>query len=320
MALSASERINLIQSAAKSLSLISRVDAELALEMFEVDGMAYGYANWESHGYDYAVDRLKPASDDTLLGLNAHLVNDSPFTPGAGPWEEGYAKVFLSHTSANRKLAGEVRNRLLGEGIDLFVAHDVIETDKEWIEEIKVALVTCEVLVALFTEDFRTSNWCDQEIGHALGRGIKVISIKYGADPHGFVFPKQAFEVKPDEPHAGTMIAKEVCRLVKGEEPTSIPDPVAATVRKYARSRSFDQARQNLQPLLKLKASDWTPQMVELVETARRENNQVAEAYWYEEQVPDVLIEHLNDLGVPRPSPLVTESPPPATVEPDIPF
>ena len=119
MALSASERINLIQSAAKSLSLISRVDAELALEMFEVDGMAYGYANWESHGYDYAVDRLKPAPDDALLGLNAHLVSDSPLTPGAGSWEEGYAKVFLSHTSANRKLAGEVRNRLLGEGMEL---------------------------------------------------------------------------------------------------------------------------------------------------------------------------------------------------------
>jgi len=320
MALSASERISLIQAAAKSLAELSKVDAELALEMFEVDGKAYGYANWDSYGYDYVIDRLKPVSDETLLGLNAHLVGEPALAPGAGSWKEGFTKVFLSHTSANRKLAGEVRTRLLGEGIDLFVAHDVIETDKEWIEEIKVALVTCEVLVALFTEDFRASNWCDQEVGHALGRGIKVISVKCGADPHGFVFPKQAFEVNPDDLHAATKIAKEICRLVKGEEPTSIPDPAAAAVRKYARSRSFDQARQNLQPLLTLKASDWTPQMVELVETARRENNQVSEAYWYEERVPDVLIEHLNDLGVPRPDQPATESAPPALVEPDIPF
>jgi hypothetical protein len=59
--------------------------------------------------------------------------------------------------------------------------------------------------------------------------------------------------------------------------------------------------------------------MVELVETARRENNQVAEAYWYEERVPEVLAEHLIDLGVPRPKQPATDSPPP-TVEPDIPF
>lgn len=320
MSLTASDRINLIKSSAKALADVSRVDAELTLEMFEVDALEFRYQRWDGYAYDYLVERLKAASDDTLLSLNAHLAGDSPLAPGAGSWKEGYIKVFLSHTSTNRKMAGEVRTRLLGEGIDLFVAHDVIETDKEWIEEIKVALVTCEVLVALFTEDFRDSNWCDQEVGHALGRGIKVISVKYGADPHGFVFPKQAFEVSPEDPHAAIKISKEICRLVKGEEPTSIPDPAATAARKYARSRSFDQARQNLQPLLTLKASDWTPQMVELVETARRENNQVSEAYWYEERVPDVLIEHLNDIGVPRPDQPITESPPPTTVEPDIPF
>jgi hypothetical protein len=320
MPLTASDRINFIQGAAKALADVSRVDAELTLEMFEVDAIEFRYPGWEGYAYDYLVERLKGASDDTLLSLTAHLAGDSPLAPGAGSWKEGYVKVFLSHTSANRKMAGEVRAKLLGEGIDLFVAHDVIETDKEWIEEIKVALVTCEVLVALFTEDFRGSNWCDQEVGHALGRGIKVISVKYGADPHGFVFTKQAFEVGPNDPHAATKIAQEICRLVKGEEPTSIPDPATTAARRYARSRSFDQARQNLQPLLTLKASEWTPQMVELVETARRENNQVSEAYWYEDRVPDVLIEHLNDLGVARPDQPATESAPPASVEPDIPF
>jgi hypothetical protein len=320
MPLSPSERVSFIQSAARSLAGASRIDAELTLEMFEVDGLEFGSPSWDRSAYPYLVERLKPVSDDTLLSLNAHLIGDSALAPGAGSWKEGYTKVFLSHTSANRKLAGEVRAKLLGEGIDLFVAHDVIETDKEWIEEIKVALVTCEVLVALFTKDFRDSSWCDQEVGHALGRGIKVVSVKYGADPHGFVFPKQAFEVSPDDPQAATKIAKEICRLVKGEEPTSIPDPATAAVRKYARSRSFDQARQNLQPLLKLAASDWTPQMVDLVETARRENSQVADAYWYEELVPDVLVEHLNDLGVPRPYRPDAQTAPSPAAEPDIPF
>jgi TIR domain len=320
MALVSSERINLIQSAAKTLAEVPRIDAELALDMFEVRDLEFSWASWESHAYSYLVERLKAASDEALLALNAHLVGDASLAPGAGSWKEGHVRVFLSHTSANRKLGGEVREILLREGIDLFVAHDVIETDKEWIEEIKVGLVTCEVLVALFTPDFRGSQWCDQEVGHALGRGIRVISIKHAADPHGFVFPKQAFEVSPDDPHAAVKIGKEICRHVKGEEPTSIPDPAFVAVRQYARSRSFDQARQNLQPLLKLKASDWTPQMVELVETAGRENFQVAEAYWYEERVPEVLAEHLADLGVLPSKPPPPDNPPPAAAEPDIPF
>ena len=320
MPLSASERVNLIQSAATSLAEMSRVDAELALTIFDVEDVPFRGQSWPGHGYTYVIERLKQASDDTLLSLNTHLAGEASVPSDAGPWKDGYIRVFLSHTHTNRKLAGEVRDRLVGEGIDLFVAHDVIETDREWIEEIKVGLVTCEVLVALFSDDFRASAWCDQEVGHALGRGIKVISVMYGAASHGFVFPKQAFEANPDDSDAAIKIAKEICRLVKGEEPTSIPDPAHAAARRYARSRSFDQARQNLQPLLNLKASEWTPEMVELVETARRENGQVGEAWWYEELVPDVLAEHLDDIGVHRPPRPSSEPVPSAPSDSDIPF
>jgi hypothetical protein len=37
-----------------------------------------------------------------------------------------------------------------------------------------------DILVALMTNEFQNSNWIDQEIGIALGRNKKVISVNLG--------------------------------------------------------------------------------------------------------------------------------------------
>lgn len=302
MALSKTERITLIQSGAKALKDMDRTDAGLALDTFEIEDIGWSPSYWNgSDAYAYYVDRLKAAPDETLINLNAHMSDKSPSMVAAGSWLDGHVKVFLSHTATHRKLAAEIRAKLLGEGIDLFVAHDRIETNQEWINEIRVSLATCDVLVALFTEDFLRSKWCDQEVGTALGRGIDVIPVMCGAVPHGFVSPRQGFEVNPEDPHADTRIAAEICKLVNGEKPSSIPDTVAATVRKYARSHSFDEARTNLQKVMKLKATDWTPELVKIAEEAGEENRQVADAWWYDELVPDALVGHLDEIGVSRP-------------------
>jgi len=322
MALSKTERIKLIQSGAEALTGMGRTDADLALDTFEIEDIGWSPSSWGgSEAYAYCVDRLKATPDETLINLNAHLSDKSPSVVAAGSWLEDHVKVFLSHTATHRKLAGEIRAKLLGEGIDLFVAHDRIETNQEWINEIRVGLATCDVLVALFTEDFLRSKWCDQEVGTALGRGIEVIPVMCGAVPHGFVFPRQGFEANPEDPHAAIRIAAEIYKLVKGEKPSSIPDTVAATVRKYARSHSFDETRTNLQKVMKLKAADWTPELVKIVEEAGEENRQVADAWWYDELAPDALVGHLDEIGVSRPGRLKTAPPAssPASAG-DIPF
>lgn len=321
MALSKTERIKLIQSGAKALQEMDRTDATLSLDTFEIEDVGWSPSVWGgAESYSYCVDRLKAAPDETLINLNAHLSGKTPLPVAAGSWKDDHIRVFLSHTATNRKLAGGIRTMLLAEGIDLFVAHDRIETNQEWINEIRVSLATCDVLVALFTPGFLESKWCDQEVGAALGRGIEVIPIMYGADPHGFVSPKQGFEVHPNDPHAATKIAAEICKLVKGEEPSLIPDTVAATVRAYARSHSFDQARTNLQKVMRLKASDWTPELVKIAEDAGEENGQIANAWWYDELVPDALAGHLDEIGVSRPRRPKVELPSAPASAGDIPF
>lgn len=42
-------------------------------------------------------------------------------------------------------------------------------------------------LVALLSPDFHDSNWTDQEVGVAIGRGVPLIAVRLGLDPYGLM-------------------------------------------------------------------------------------------------------------------------------------
>ncbi|GBE29588.1 MAG TPA: toll/interleukin-1 receptor domain-containing protein [Bacteroidetes bacterium] len=97
-------------------------------------------------------------------------------------------RVFLSHRAAHKKLAHILKEKTRDRGISAFVAHDDIKADAPWELEIKRALRTMDVLVALMTPDFHNdSDWTDQEIGFAIGRQVPVIPINLGLNPYGFI-------------------------------------------------------------------------------------------------------------------------------------
>jgi hypothetical protein len=66
------------------------------------------------------------------------------------------------------------------------IAHD-IEPTREWQDEIESALLSMDALVAILMPGFKASNWTDQEVGAAIGRGVLVIPVMRGSTPHGFI-------------------------------------------------------------------------------------------------------------------------------------
>jgi hypothetical protein len=102
-------------------------------------------------------------------------------------------RLFITHLSGHKVFAAELQNHLHSYGISSFVAHNDIEPTKVWQNEIETALSTCEALVALLHPEFHKSNWTDQEIGYAMGRGVPVYSVRFGQDPYGFIGRFQAF-------------------------------------------------------------------------------------------------------------------------------
>ncbi|WP_321430127.1 toll/interleukin-1 receptor domain-containing protein [uncultured Methanolobus sp.] len=107
-------------------------------------------------------------------------------------WNNGTFKLFLSHKSEVKKETGTLKEILKMYGISCFVAHEDIEPTNEWQEEIEKALASMDGFVALLTENFHESNWTDQEVGFAFGRGIPIIALKLERDPYGFIGKFQA--------------------------------------------------------------------------------------------------------------------------------
>jgi len=192
----------------------------------------------------------------------------------AAPWEAGTFRLFVSHTSENRERAARLRETLALWGVEAFVAHDAIEPTRDWKNVIEAALLTCDALCAVFTPDFHESLWCDQEIGFARARGILIVPLKAGADPHGFVREIQAV------PTAGATAVTVTERLFEAlaKSPTTANRMAPAIVRRYEKSTNFANTEASFLLMQRIPKSAWTPAMIEQVERAAVENMQVKHA------------------------------------------
>jgi hypothetical protein len=84
--------------------------------------------------------------------------------------------VFGSHLSEHTVLVGAVRDQLLRYGIELFVAHDTIEHDKLWQDEIE------RLLTAPTPEWSSYTRACAKALG-AIGRLVGCKDFAAGSAP-----------------------------------------------------------------------------------------------------------------------------------------
>jgi hypothetical protein len=111
-------------------------------------------------------------------------------------WGTDGFRVFLSHRSNVKTETANLKIQLQLFGMSCFVAHEDIRPTKAWQDEIENALASMDCLVALMTPDFHESEWTDQEVGFAFGRGVPIIPVQLGKNPYGFVGKFQALPGK----------------------------------------------------------------------------------------------------------------------------
>lgn len=107
-------------------------------------------------------------------------------------WAGDGFRLFLSHVSKHKKRVAELKEALAIYGVRAFVAHEDIQPTQDWQSEIETALNTMHGMAAILTPEFKKSEWTDQEVGYALGRGIKIIAVKAGQLPYGLLARQQA--------------------------------------------------------------------------------------------------------------------------------
>ena len=146
------------------------------------------------------------------MDLSVYEVRESKKSSGPTVWLNGKAKIFISHLAKDKEKASKIQHHLLRNGMSGFVAHEDIEPTRDWQDSIEEALRTMDVLVALITPGFFSSIWTNQEIGYALGLGKKIIAVRIGADPKGFVGRYQAVHGKGRLPKD---IVDDIVKLVR---------------------------------------------------------------------------------------------------------
>jgi len=138
-------------------------------------------------------------ADDSWRGGVARPVQAST-DETARIWKEGHFRLFLSHSSTDKEFGAELKENLERVRIDVFIAHETVEPELPWQQEIKLGLATCHALMFIATDASNQSWWCQQEIGWAFGRGILVTSYMLEKEPVGFANSLQGWKVPKHDP------------------------------------------------------------------------------------------------------------------------
>jgi hypothetical protein len=152
------------------------------------------------------------------LGLEHLQVRHDLRVPPRNWCDTQMFRLFISHIAKHKDRATRLKDCLFAYAISGFVAHEDIHPTLEWQKEIERALFTMDAFLAIHTPGFKDSFWTQQEIGFAVGRGVKIISFKMGEDPTGFISKQQALA---RQRRTAEEIAKEVDALLALDELTA---------------------------------------------------------------------------------------------------
>lgn len=267
------ERIDIIKRVATRLAAEDNWgDIDLVLEQF-------GFQieqQWRGDYKSYITHCLKNGGDSSLAAVDQYLMGHS--RPGDEPWEDERFRLFLTHVATKKQTAHSLKSCLRLYGVDAFVAHEDIQPGKEWQIVIESALHTCDALAGLLHKGFRKSDWCDQEVGFALGRGIPVVPIQYDLLPYGFFGSVQAVN------NAATQQSKTLARnliqiLLKDKR--SSAQLAETIVDELSNATSFDQANK-LSRILAEEAPLLSKNQVEQLREAEKENDQLQGAFHFD--------------------------------------
>jgi hypothetical protein len=149
---------------------------------------------YDNNGEFTFADSIKDIGDADLVEMYSLVTGTEPEnvqsqidTGDSSLWKPGYVRVFLSHSAIHKQFIGQVADELAVSGIHGFVAHDTMEYEQPWQEQIEHGLRTMQAFVAIIHPEFLPSAWCQQEVGWALGRGVPRYVVRYPTDPVGFI-------------------------------------------------------------------------------------------------------------------------------------
>ncbi len=180
-----------------------------------------------------------------------------------------FFRLFLSHKTDVKKNAFGLKEQLEPFGVSAFVAHADVEPTKEWQDEIESALASMDAFVALLTGNFHESDWTDQEVGYALGRGVPLIVVKMGRDPYGFIGKFQALACNWED------VPTALVELLIKQQPRMLE----AYINAMPKCRTFEEGNHLAEVLPSLKTL--TEEQAHRLQSAFNGNKQLQRSYGF---------------------------------------
>lgn len=158
-------------------------------------------------------------------------------------------RIFLSYSTEDKNLAGNIKKNLERYGLEVFLAHEDIEPSSEWQDEIVRNLKSCDIFMPIISKNFRNSDWTDQETGMAFIEGKVIIPLRTELVPYGFIGKYQALKLDLES-------IKDSCQRII--QTISKNDPLKekltdCIISSFVRSYSFSDANEKALMLKELK-------------------------------------------------------------------
>lgn len=261
--------------------MVDLADADRAwtLERTNLLLLEYGYeplSPYDQSGDSTLANSIRDISDTDLIemysivtGEPTNEVEERVGDVQSALWKPGYVRVFVSHSAIHKKFIGEVADELAVSGIHAFVAHDTMEVEQPWQEQIEDALRSMQAFVAVLHPEFSASPWCQQEVGWALGRGVPKYVLRAPADPAGFIGRMQWPQVQGLQ---SKVVAQQILGWVS-KVPGFADQIVAGLLTALRSANNYIDAgatASRIATLDNLKASEWA---------------EIAKIYWSNDQV-----------------------------------
>lgn len=168
--------------------------------------------------------------------------------------------AFISYASTQKIIGGKLRSCLIDYcGYEVFIAHTDIPGSKIWEEEIIKAIKNADLFIPLISNDFKISEFTDQETGIAINLKKKIFPIKLGKlNPYGFINKYQALQYKiypPGSYQRDNMkeLALTIAQIALSYERRSIlyQKAINSIVKAFCKSGSFDTANATIEIITK---------------------------------------------------------------------
>lgn len=182
-------------------------------------------------------------------------------------------KIFISYPTAIKKIAGKIKESLEKFGYSCFLAHEDIKPTQIWIDEILKNLQESDILLAIITDGFETSPWCNQEIGYFIGCNKLIVPVKINENPPGFISKIQALKALATDPFIHPQQINDIIRK-NGYMPNVFKDFL---VDCFVKSPSFVDADFRFEEIAKIQG--YNKDQIENILNAVLENSQIYDCF-----------------------------------------